>query len=224
VAEDYCTEAVDEQPTKALPLLLLADAHYNLGHYPEALGAYQRVQALGADSAGISYNISLTYHRMGNMEASIRSAKAAYQKATTERALRGRSLYLEGDGEAALWEFGEGDESHFEKAKYCYERFVAMHEPKHFAYAQLACLSAVKAGQSKESRIAYEEQSLAAFDAALGAIEKYQGNNADREKAYFVNEYARNGDCGAALSDIWNRNRPSKGYEERLLAVVGLPF
>jgi hypothetical protein len=54
-------------------------------------------------------------------------------------------------------------------------------------------------------------------------IEAYNGDQPDRERAYFVNSYRRGGsDCGTALSSLWDKKRPPGSYDEKLASIVGL--
>jgi hypothetical protein len=156
------------------------------------------------------------------MDKAIEAATAAYKGATTQKALRGRSLYLVADAEFNRWRSANGQEAHFVNAKTCYQEFATSYEPKHNAHANLACLFALRAAKEDQQRTSYEEQALAAFDASLTEINAYNGDQPDREKAYFVNSYRRGGgDCGAALSSLWDRRRPSESYDKTIAAIVG---
>ncbi len=221
-AESYCEEAAKELPKEPRPIFLLGVAQNNLGKYRDAIGSWSTALSLGADPVLTNYNIAFAYSHLGEYDSAIKFASLAAAKATANSGMRARSWYLIADSEKALWNYGQGEESHFAAARDKYLAFLEIGYPKYKGEADLACLLAVKATLTSDAvqKSATEEQALSHFMQATGEMKAFAGSDAGIEKGSFIDALRPSGGkCGHALSELWTRMHSGESYEAKLESV-----
>jgi tetratricopeptide (TPR) repeat protein len=223
IAEAYCAKAVEDLPKSSEARYWLAAAQFHEGRYGEAVASWTKALELGADPARTNYNIAFANFRIGKYEDAIKAAEEAADAAN--QALRARSLFMIANAEYALWNYGAGANEHFKNAVAQYQAFLEIGSPKYKARAELACIMAVKAelANDEQEKKSYEQQAISNFQEALNSVRAYNaGSSQDiqTEKAAFVSAYRPHaGRCGASLSQLWQRVKPSENYVELLSSV-----
>jgi hypothetical protein len=146
---------------------------------------------LGGDEAVLLHDIALAYYRAGQMENAIQAASDSAAKSSDE-AFQASNWYLIADAQKKLWNFGQGDETHFTEAAAMYRSFLNVGSPKYKAKSE------IKSYEPPEEEYARDEK--------MAFIAAYRTGSSDP--------------CAAILSALWARKVPDQDYGAMLNAIT----